>query len=78
MMSSDELLLHAFENSAGHLANLEIIRTMVEGLTGHSLSIDDIIQDLEREMEEAEVTVRTDLRILINEIRHLMRRKTSG
>lgn len=78
MMSSDELLLHAFEASAGHLANLDVIRSIVDGLTGHGLSLDNIIQEIEREMDVAEVTVRTDLRILINEIRHLMRRKTSG
>ncbi|MFW9846468.1 MAG: hypothetical protein ACFFD6_06960 [Candidatus Thorarchaeota archaeon] len=78
MMSSDELLLHAFENSAGHLANLDIVRSIVDGLTGNRLSLDDIIRNLEGEINEAEVTVKTDLRILINEIRHLMRRMTSG
>lgn len=78
MMSSDELLLHAFENSAGHLANLDIVRSIVDGLTGNRLSLDDIIRNLEGEIHEAEVTVKTDLRILINEIRHLMRRMTSG
>ncbi|MHA2065704.1 MAG: hypothetical protein ACXABY_15110 [Candidatus Thorarchaeota archaeon] len=78
MMSSDDLILRAFENSAGHMANLDAIRSIVEGLTGHGHSLEDIIQSLEREMEEVEVTLRTDLRILINETNHLVRRKTSA
>jgi hypothetical protein len=77
MMSSDDILLRAFENSAGHMANLDAVRIIVEGLAGHGQSIEDIIQSLEREMEEAEVTLRTDLRILINETQHLVRRMTS-
>jgi hypothetical protein len=77
MMSSDDLFLRAFENSAGHLANLDVVRSIVEGLTGHGHSLEDIIQILEREMEGAEVTLQTDLRILINETQHLVRRKTS-
>ena len=77
MMSSDDLFLRAFENSAGHMANLDAVRSIVERLTGHSHSLDDIIQLLEREMEGAEVTLQTDLRILINETQHLVRRKTS-
>ena len=77
MMSSDDLFLRAFENSAGHMANLDAVRSLVEGLTGHGHSLEEIIQILEREMDEAEVTLRTDLRILINETRHLARRKTS-
>lgn len=77
-MSSDDLFLRAFENSAGHMANLDSVRSIVEGLIGHSHSLERIIQSLEREMDEAEVTLRTDLRILINETRHLVRRMTSA
>jgi len=78
MMISDDILLRAFENSAGHMANLDSVRAIVEGLTGHGHSLEDVIQSLEREMEEAEVTLRTDLRILINETQHLVRRMTSA
>jgi hypothetical protein len=77
-MSSDEILHLAFENIAGHLANLDSIRSLVEELAGHGHSIDEAIQTLERRVEDAEVTLRTDLRILINEIRHVMRGKFSG
>ncbi|MFX1415869.1 MAG: hypothetical protein ACFFC0_03605 [Promethearchaeota archaeon] len=77
-MSSDEILHLAFENIAGHLANLDSIRSLVQELAGHGHSIDEAIQTLVGMMEEAEVTLRTDLRILINEIRHLMRGKFSG
>ncbi|UCH03572.1 MAG: hypothetical protein JSW05_08195 [Candidatus Thorarchaeota archaeon] len=77
-MSSDEILLLAFENVAGHLANLDSIRSLVQKLTGHGHTTDKVIQMLEGKMEEAEVTLRTDLRILINEIRHVTRGKFSG
>ncbi len=77
-MSSDELLLHAFENIGGHLANLGSVRSIVQEIKGHGHSSDELIRLLEERMEETEVTLRTDLRILINEIRHLMRGKFSG
>jgi hypothetical protein len=77
-MSSDEILLLAFENIAGHLANLDSIRSLVQEITGHGHTIDETTQMLEGKMEEAEVTLRTDLRILINEIRHVIRGKFSG
>jgi hypothetical protein len=77
-MSSDEILLLAFENIAGHLANLDSVRTLVQELTGQGHTTDEAIQMLEGKMEEAEVTLRTDLRILISEIRHVMRGKFSG
>ena len=77
-MTSDEMLHLAFERIAGHLANLDSIRSLVQEITGQSHSIDETIQTLEGKMEEAEVTRRTDLRILINEIRHVMRGKFSG
>ncbi len=77
-MSSDEILLLAFESIAGHLANLDSIRSIVQELTGHGHTNDEAIQMLEGKMEEAEVTLRTDLRILINEIRHVIRGKFSG
>ncbi|MFX1264899.1 MAG: hypothetical protein ACFFCK_09670 [Promethearchaeota archaeon] len=77
-MSSDEILLLSFENIAGHLANLGSMRSLVKELTGHGHTIDEAVQVLEGKMEEAEVTLRTDLRILINEIRHVMRGKFSG
>ena len=77
-MSSDETLLLAFENIAGHLANLDSIRSLVQELTGCGHTISETIQLLEGKMEETEVTLRTDLRILINEIRHIMRGTFSG
>ena len=46
MMSSDDLFLRAFENSAGHMANLDTVRSIVERLTGHGHSLDEIIQIL--------------------------------
>ncbi|MFX0108023.1 MAG: hypothetical protein ACFE7R_07055 [Candidatus Hodarchaeota archaeon] len=77
-MNADDILLSAFENIAGHLTNLDLIRTKVNELTGHDYSIEEIIHLIEGEMEAMDVTIRTDLRILINEIRHLMIRMSSG
>jgi hypothetical protein len=76
-MNSVEVLRQSFEQVAGHLANLELIRTIVAETTEEGGSIEDIIQMLEDKMNDSEVTLRTDLRILVNEIRH-MARKSSG
>ncbi|MHA2046332.1 MAG: hypothetical protein ACW99G_16220 [Candidatus Thorarchaeota archaeon] len=65
-------ILHtAFEKVAPHISNLDDVRSIVDELEKKADSIDSIIQKLEERMEGAEVTLRTDIRILINECRHL-------
>ncbi|MFX1369462.1 MAG: hypothetical protein ACFFAY_12760 [Promethearchaeota archaeon] len=76
-MSSIEVLRLSFEQVAGHLANLEVVRLIVAEITEKGWSIEDIIQMLEDKMNDSEVTLRTDIRILVNEIRH-MTRKSNG
>ena len=76
-MNSIEVLRQSFEQVAGHLANLELVQSIVAETTKKGGSIEDIIQMLENKMNDSEVTLRTDLRILVNEIRH-MARKSSG
>ncbi len=76
-MSSIEVLRQSFEQVAGHLANLELVRLILAEITEKSESIEDIIQMLEDKMNDSEITLRTDIRILVNEIRH-MARKSNG
>ncbi|MHA1949589.1 MAG: hypothetical protein ACXAAO_02370 [Candidatus Thorarchaeota archaeon] len=65
------ILRTAFEKVAPHISNLDDVRSIVDELEKKTDSIDSIIQKLEEGMEGAEVTLRTDIRILINECRHL-------
>jgi len=67
----------AFDNIASHISNLETIKTIVDDLESEDLSFDAIIEILQKKIEDAEVTLRTDIRILINECRHLERRKSN-
>jgi len=67
----------AFDNIASHISNLEIMKTIVDDLESNNLSFDAVIENLQKKIEDAEVTLRTDIRILINECRHLESRKSS-
>ena len=67
----------AFDNIASHISNLETVKTIVNDLESEDLSFDAIIEILQKKIEDAEVTLRTDIRILINECRHLERRKSN-
>ena len=70
-------ILHiSFENVAGHISNLDIVRTLVDEVSGECTSIKDAIDFLEKRMVDAEVTLRTDIRILVNEIHHRTREKS--
>ncbi|MFW9768262.1 MAG: hypothetical protein ACFFF9_07510 [Candidatus Thorarchaeota archaeon] len=60
----------AFERVAPHISNLDDIKTLVEELEKID-SLDSLISELEARMEDAEVTFRTDIRILINECRRV-------
>lgn len=67
----------AFDNIASHISNLETIKIIVDDLESENLPIDAVIEVLQKKIEDVEVTLRTDIRILINECRHLERRKSS-
>ncbi len=67
----------AFDNIASHISNLETVKTIVDDLESENLSFDAAIEILLKKIEDAEVTLRTDIRILINECRHLESRKSS-
>jgi hypothetical protein len=52
------------------MANLDEMKRLVEQMSDLHYSYEEIIALLENRMSEAEVTLRTDIRILINELRH--------
>lgn len=76
-MNVDTILKLSFENVAGHISNLDIVRVLVDEISGECESLQDVISMLESKMSDAEVTLVTDIRILINEIHHRTREKSS-
>lgn len=63
----------SFEQAAAHLANLGPVRNIIDDLLKESRSIEGFLARLEEyERTGQDVTIRTDIRILINEIRHIM------
>lgn len=76
-MKAEETLHSSFQCVAGHFANLQEVQRIVDRISAEKGSIEDIIQKIEGMMQDVEVTLKTDLRILLNEIRHQIR-KSSG
>jgi len=72
-----EIIRSAFDNVAPHISNLAVLQTAVDEFVTECISIDSVVPDLESRMDEVEITLRTDMRILINEIQHLKERKFS-
>ncbi|MGY5861367.1 MAG: hypothetical protein RTU09_03250 [Candidatus Thorarchaeota archaeon] len=73
-----EMVRSAFDNAAAYISNLAALRIAVDEFVIECVSIDGFVRDLEARMDEMEITLRTDMRILINEIQHLKERKSSG
>jgi hypothetical protein len=67
---TSSILRTAFEKVAPHISNLDDIKALVDELQKID-SLDVLISELEVRMEDAEVTFQTDIRILINECRHI-------
>ena len=72
-----EIIRSAFDNVAAHIFNLSALQMAVDEFVTECISIDSVVRDLESRMDKVEITLRTDMRILINEIRHLRERKFS-
>ena len=66
----------AFEKVAPHISNLDAVRLLIDEVEKTTDSLESILSELESRLEDAEVTFRTDIRILINECRHLGERTT--
>ncbi|MFW9843997.1 MAG: hypothetical protein ACFFEV_05440 [Candidatus Thorarchaeota archaeon] len=67
----ESVIRTAFDNIASHISNIDSIRSLVDELESEGLTTDVVIDTLQAKIEEAEVTLKTDIRILINECRHL-------
>ncbi|MDF1537731.1 MAG: hypothetical protein P1Q69_02375 [Candidatus Thorarchaeota archaeon] len=76
-MNVGTILQLSFENVAGHISNLDIVRTLIDDVSEECSSIQEAVTMLETKIDDAEVTLVTDIRILINEIRHRTREKSS-
>lgn len=74
---NEPIIRTAYDRIASHISNIDSIRSIVEELESEDLSIDAVIETLQKKSEDAEVTLRTDIRILINECRHLKSRTNS-
>lgn len=74
---TDSVIQTAFQNIASHISNLDIVKKLVDDLESENLPFDAVIETLQKKIIDAEVTLRTDIRILINECRHLESRKSS-
>ncbi|MCK4740141.1 MAG: hypothetical protein KAT22_01235 [Candidatus Thorarchaeota archaeon] len=72
-----EIIRSAFDNVAAHIFNLSALQMAVDEFVTECISIDSVVRDLEPRMDKVEITLRTDMRILINEIQHLRERKFS-
>lgn len=71
---TESILRTAFENVRSHIYNLDVVRALVDELEKQNEPLDYSIDILEKRV--VEVTLRTDIRILINECRHLQSKMT--
>ncbi|RDE14714.1 MAG: hypothetical protein C4K49_07100 [Candidatus Thorarchaeota archaeon] len=79
MMNTEEIVQQAFERSAPHLSNLDIVQSLVEEIMKQISSPNEAIELLENRACDADATLRTDIRILVSAIRHTLRlRKSFG
>jgi len=67
----ESVIRTAFDNVASHISNIDAIKLLVNEIESENLTSNAIIDTLQNKIEDAEVTLRTDIRILINECRHL-------
>ncbi len=74
-MSLQDTINRAFENVAAHITNLSEMKRIIEEIAAQAKTINEAIRILETIRERAEVTLRTDIRILINEIVAMQRRE---
>jgi hypothetical protein len=73
---TSSILRAAFEKVAPHISNLEAVKILVDEIEKTTGSLESVLSELDSRLENAEVTFKTDIRILINECRHLGDRTT--
>ena len=72
-----ETIRSAFDNVAAHISNIAAMQIAIDEIMNECVSIDSVVHNLESRMDGVAITLRTDMRILINEIQHLKERKSS-
>lgn len=70
------IIRSAFEGVAPHISNLDLMKALVDEIERKTDSLESVLTELESKLDDAEVTLRTDIRILINECKHQGGRKT--
>ncbi len=73
-MKPGEVLLVAFENVAGHIHNLSYVRELVGDIAREADSLQSVRARLKQVVAGADITLRTDVRILLDEMEHVLRR----
>ncbi len=73
-MALVSLVQSAFKNIAAHITNLSQVRDIIDDVLSSCSDIDNALQRLEVKRDDAEITLRTDIQILINEILSLRRK----
>jgi hypothetical protein len=69
------MLKQAFENKGAHITNLDEIRLLITRIENEASSYESAIELLETEMIDADATLMTDIRILINEYKYLSKER---
>ena len=68
---SKELLRQSFENIGAYINHLDEIRDIIGKVESTADSNGRVLELLESELLNAEIILRTDIRIFINEFKHL-------
>jgi hypothetical protein len=75
-MGSIQLIQLAFENVVAYLSNTDTMKSLVQELSSEADSSSKFLDLLYDRVNNAEVTLRTDIRILLNEIERLQRKES--
>ncbi|NWF97057.1 MAG: hypothetical protein HXY34_13020 [Candidatus Thorarchaeota archaeon] len=68
-----EIAKEALGRCTPHVSNLEEMKDLLGRIVAEEETVEGILKALRERVTSAEVTFQTDLRILINEILHLVR-----
>jgi hypothetical protein len=78
MNALESVLSLAFDSSAPYITNLDTVRSLIEEAVQYATSIEDAIAYFENKIPDAEITLKTDIRILVAAIRHATRQRKSS
>ncbi|MHA1958755.1 MAG: hypothetical protein ACW99U_00835 [Candidatus Thorarchaeota archaeon] len=75
-MGSIQLIELAFENVIAYLSNTDSMKSLVQELSSKTDSAHEFLDMLYDRVSNAEVTLKTDIRIFLNEIERLLRKES--